>query len=283
MISKQKLGLNSNFAKQLLHYALFYFGVWIIHLLVISFIAFFHFLLEHPLDIIENWIFTKGWEIISLTKIIGGFVILRLITLKIDSRQPMREIFVRGFVWPRSELFVIVVFLITFFVFFGKPELVDRTRIEYVRMAFSFIGIIVFYMVDLFVIDSLEQVYPIESRFRWVSLLIYPVVIFAISRQIFWYGEEINFLVLFNLLLCLALWQWRQRNWSQPFVYICLFVAPAGVLLGVDPIWGAAFSPLKLSASLRIDQYLIILLIVLGYLFYRKKRITQATPVGNNL
>ena len=56
--------------KNLVYYASYWLLILIVHHILISTVAFFHFQLDHRLGTIEEWIFAKGWEIILVSKVI---------------------------------------------------------------------------------------------------------------------------------------------------------------------------------------------------------------------
>jgi hypothetical protein len=64
---------------------LYYFGYSILflifHLATISLVSFFHFLLDHDMSVIENWLYRNAWEMILLSKALAGFIIIKALQL----------------------------------------------------------------------------------------------------------------------------------------------------------------------------------------------------------
>ena len=99
-----------NFFRHVVYYLGFHVGVWIIQLCLISLAAFFHFLLDHDLGTIENWVFDLGWQIVIFCKVSAFFIIRSFLNITKDPVTSFKN-FVQD-LWkiPSREVFAISIF-----------------------------------------------------------------------------------------------------------------------------------------------------------------------------
>lgn len=258
--------------KNIIYYSCYCFLILIIHHILISTAAFFHFQLDHSLGTIEDWIFEKAWEIIILTKLLSSWLILKFISIKSDSRSPIRDIFVRGFLLPEKELFVFVVFFILLIVGIGSPTKGHLVSLEFYKPLTSFWGLIIFYLCDVMVFNGLKSIHPFSRVEKWAAYVIFSSILYASSKGVFLYGLDLSFNIYLIGFISFFLSDWKRSNWTLSLFFLTTCIAPLGALMGFDPIWKASFTPLVFSTPVGATNLSLIVLVSLGYFFYKSRR-----------
>ena len=146
---------------------------------------------------------------------------------------------------------------------------------KFLDFIISYFGQILFFGVDIILLLLLDDFYRLESGFHKISRnILFPLIFLGFSNISFLFGKNLNFLLVFHLIIMIYLTYDRQRNWTVPLTYLSLVVAPMGALMGLDPIWGNSFSLFKMSVLLRGDQFVILGIIILMYLWVKRKNIS---------
>lgn len=247
--------------------------VWGVHVVVISLVAFFHFILEYRLAQVESWIFDRAWEIIIFCKLISLLFILKFVYLKSNSRAPLREQFLSGIKWPGHEIWGLVVashFVLFAFVYPVKnPEI---TNIFVLKNIINYLGLIVFFISDVFLIDALERMNPLRSKKAEIRNFLLAAIVFLSMKLTYGYGENITALVALFVFFTFSLHSYK-KYWIDTFLYISLFLAPALVLLGQDFIWKAQFSPFISSSAELPAVFLAIFIMSIVYVGYHQHQL----------
>jgi hypothetical protein len=258
--------------KNVIYYCFYSLSILIIHHILISTAAFFHFQLDHSLGTIEDWIFEKAWEIIILTKLMCSWLILKFISIKSDSRNPVRDIFVRGFLIPEKETIVFVIFFILLIVGIGGPTKGHLVSLEFYKPLTSYWGLIIFYLCDVMVFNGLKSIHPFTRIEKWSAYVIFSSILYASSKGTFLYGLDISFNIYLIGFISFFLSDWKRSNWTLTAFFLITCIAPLGALLGFDPIWKASFTPLVLSRPISPINLSLIVIVSLGYFFYKNQR-----------
>ncbi|MFT6069813.1 MAG: hypothetical protein ACJAT2_003119 [Bacteriovoracaceae bacterium] len=256
----------------MIYYCFYSLSILIIHHILISTAAFFHFQLDHSLGTIEDWIFEKAWEIIILTKLMCSWLILKFISIKSDSRNPVRDIFVRGFLIPEKETIVFVIFFILLIVGIGGPTKGHLVSLEFYKPLTSYWGLIIFYLCDVMVFNGLKSIHPFTRIEKWSAYVIFSSILYASSKGTFLYGLDISFNIYLIGFISFFLSDWKRSNWTLTAFFLITCIAPLGALLGFDPIWKASFTPLVLSRPISPINLSLIVIVSLGYFFYKNQR-----------
>ncbi len=251
----------------------FQFSVWLLHLLIISGISFFHLILNHSLGTIAEWINEKGWHLIIITKLLILSIYLQFYSLKLKSLSRLKYFLRNGIQLPRTEFFVLGIFVFVGFISIAKPVVNDAFILEVDKMIISYLGYILFFLVDFVIFAILEMQFPskIEEKHRLrflFALLFYLGTHFTFQYELL-STSVINFFI-FYLLLYFA--DWRRFNWSLPVLYLGLFLAPVNVFLGNDPVWQNQFSFFRLSKKISTPEYVLLVLFVFLYLGHYKRK-----------
>lgn len=275
----------SHLGQTLLYYLGFQFLVWFFHFLLISIVSFFHFQLGHRLGIIENWIFHQAWEIVIVTKILALYVISRIVQIRGESRKPLRDLLTKGFEKPKMELFVVITFSLLAFFLSGQVTVSDKVSIEIFKSLVSLFGVVFFFMSDILVLNLLQELFPLSRRTWVIKLLVCPLIFWGFSHVSFRYGENLNSLIYYYLLMLLFLSSWRRvkkvkinsniTNWSLPLLYASLFIGPINSLLGIDILWGKNFSYFELIKPIYFYHLFVLSVVSICYFSVRNKEVNE--------
>lgn len=258
-----------NITKQFLVYGGHGLVIWITHLLILSVIAFFHFVLNHRLGTIEKWVFNHGWEVVTVSKVIATLVTLKLITLRVDLRNPIKTLFKEGFTGPCQELFIIITFMGLITIYLGKPEMTGQSTIEMWKIIQSIICIFIFYMLDVVLIFFLQRLWPVAASQRFIRSLFFPLMFWIISKLTFLYAKNMNLTLYLFLFFSIFLSRGRVPSWGSAAIFIAFFISPISSLFGFDPLWGSSFSLMKMKVEISALQFAILLMISLFYLLIK--------------
>ena len=268
----------------LTYYSLFNVLVWLTHLFFISVFTFFHFILDHPINVIENWIYHNGWEVITITKFLSLLIILKFVNLKNSSKEPIRDMIVNGFIYPKKEIFVVITFLITSYIFLGRPHLINNSTVNLGNISISFICFLLFFLLDVFVLNSLDRIYPVKSKLILIKTFLCPIIFMVFTKFSFGlilgvnssnmtiFGNEIHFLIYIHFFFILLLEYLEGTNWSYSLLYLMLFASPLNTLFGLDPVWGENFTVYKMHKKITIVEVLALFFVGAVYLFMKKNK-----------
>ena len=278
-----KAKVNNNIVINFLYYIIFNIFIWIFHLFFISVFTFFHFILDHPVNVIENWIYYNGWEIIALTKLVSFLIVLKFINLKSHSKEPLRDMIVEGFVFPKKEFLVVIIFFITSVIFLGNPISAGELDFNFGKTFFSFFCFLLFFLIDIFTLNSIERVYPIGLKQSMIKPIVIPLVFMFFTKFSFGlildvtssnqtiFGNGIYLIFYTHFFFILFLEYLEGVNWSYAFIYLFTFASPLNSLFGFDPVWGENFSLYKMRETFSLVDVSLLFLVGFTYLFWKRK------------
>ena len=124
---------------------IFFYGVYntlliIGHLLLVSIITFVHFLLDHRLGVIEDWIRDNAWEIVICSKILALFSTYLFLAVKSDSRNLIRDFLHKYLSVPDKKFWVILTVFIILTLFLGGPVPGSNSEWQFGRFFVSYLG-----------------------------------------------------------------------------------------------------------------------------------------------
>lgn len=263
----------SNLGKQILIYFLFYGFLWGFHLILISLISFFHLLLDHNIRTIGDWIGDRGWTLIIISKVIVFYLAMLFVNLKTKKFFSVKSYFRNSVQSPRVEVFVAILFLLIGLMGIGEMGLNSTMIVEIDRVLLSIIGTFVFFAVDYTFLVILDVFYPIrDESLRHRRLIILALLFYFFSAATFVYEQTISLKLFSFFLLLLYTGEWRRKNWTLPAIFLCAFIIPSYSLLGLDPVWGEAYSPIIANKKISTFSLFILIGFAVGYLQYTLKK-----------
>lgn len=266
---------DSSLGSQIKYYALFYFVLWSVHLILISLVSYFHLLLNHNIRTIGDWIGDRGWTLIIISKVLIFYLALQFIRLKSTKINLVRSYFRNSIKIPRKEVVAALFFLLIGLMGLGKVNFNQTLIFEVDRMILSVLGTFIFFSVDYVLLIILEIFFPLKQPIeKRQKLFLFPLLFYYFSYATFIYEQTITFKLYAFFFLLLYVGEWRRRNWTVPLLFLVAFLIPCYALFGMDPVWGNSYSFFKMNN--KISSFLIFILVsfAVGYL----NRIQRANP-----
>lgn len=213
------------------------------YIIVISGIAFFHFLIDHTMMDIEAWVFDKSWPIFLMIKLVALFGVYLFVSVKLPAGENFLTIIhdsTRNF----RTLLAGILSLVLIIMVAVKPQFVDGKIILFSKVLTSFLCALIIFTIDSLVVMLIEKINPQRPTLRYIHILAYSVSLtilnyFSFKSQI----EYLPFLFLvhyFNIFLVII----KSSTVSMLFFNL-FFTAPMISMIGLDPIWGSSFSILE--------------------------------------
>jgi len=259
--------LDSPLGSQLKYYSLFYLILWSMHLILISLISYFHFLLNHNIRTIGDWIGDRGWELIILSKILIFYFALQFIRLKLNKVKFINSYFQNSFQLPRKEIVASLLFLLIALMGLGGVKVNQSFIAEFGRVILSIVGTFVFFSVDYALLIVLEIFFPIQNQGqRSQKLLIFPFLFYCFTYSTFIYEQTVNFNLYAFFFLLMYVGEWKRRNWNIPLIFLVLFLIPVYSFFGFDPVWSDNYSIFTMERAVDSFSFFILIAFVIGYL-----------------
>ena len=231
-----------NVKRVILYYLLYCILFIILDLIFVSVFTFFHFLLEHDMNTIENWLNRNTWEILSLSKIISLLTTAKITKLNFVEDIRYRDFLTKTKFIPTLRIWGVIFFILI--IFYAFITLFDGGLIEnqFKKELFysSFLGSFCFYTSDFLMIYLLAKVYPIKIKER--SIIMYICLLFFIlaSKVALPY---LNKYYVFLMVHFMTMYILSHKDHLPDIIVYGLFViAPLSSLYGFDIVWDNAYS-----------------------------------------
>ena len=264
--------LDHSAIKNIKYYGSYQLGFVIIFIILSSIGAFFHFLLDHEISIVESWLHNNHWEILILAKLSSLFLLNRWFKVRLYQLKSIRQL-VRELVrWPEQKAIVISFFILMSFLSLGEVIYTGQNIGYLYYHLTSFFGIFLYFGVEFIVIAYLDDVLNEKSKISILWLNFFYTLIFTIAFRLSvpdYYGMLPYMVFCFSTLMYLS--GKSFKSWSNVVCFLLLFVAPVGSLFGLDPVWGDDFSPLRMKSNLSLAFLAVIWMISFGYYKYREQ------------
>lgn len=255
----------SNSHKQILNFCSYQLLCWLLYLIILSLGTFFHFLLDHRLGVIEDWLFEFGWQLISVSKLLGFLAISSFYMIKFDVGNPLVKIFYEGNRSLDVRLIKIFLFIFISLVLFGGFE--KGVTFNIYKVLASYTSSVSFYFFDVIVIILGQKVWPLSLKKQ--SSLLWPISLIFIgsSLLIFLKEQENSFLFTLHIILLFKFLLGESEGWTNPLAYLLLIVGPITSFLGIDPVWGNDFS--LVQTYLGRDNIYLFTIIIISFFFIK--------------
>lgn len=253
-----------------------YYGTYqlmyvIITVLLTSTGAFFHFLLDHEISIVESWLHNNHWEILILGKLLSLFLLNRWFSMRLYQLKSIREL-VRELVhWPDPKAMVIAVFMVTSYLALAKVTFAGQNVGYWYNHLTSFFGLFLFFGIEFIVIAYLDDVLNQKGSPKRLWLGIAYTALFTAAYRLSvpdYYGLMPYVIFCYSSLIYLS--GKAFRSWSNVLCFLLVFVGPMGAFFGLDPVWGDDFSPFVIKDKLNIVFLALVWLISFCYYRYRE-------------
>jgi hypothetical protein len=263
------------FSTALARHSYYFLGYQLIniitHLVILSVVIFFHFLLEHRLADIQDWIFFHGWEILILGKLLSLGIMSRFMGILSNERSPLINILAgaRGIV--RTELFVGMVIMTLGLMIVGKPLLQETYKWSLYPLLISYIGLVVLLGSDALILLVLNKSIPLKRKAWTGEIILFSLISFLIHKMIFLFGLAWDSHIIFSFIFIFYCLKLRgEFVWIHSLIFIVAFLAPLFTIFGMDPLWANRFSPLFFSESSANLGFAVFSLVVISFLRAKK-------------
>lgn len=258
-------------ARKILLYYIGYCALFlIIHLAFISLVSFFHFLLDHDMGVIENWLYRNAWEMIVFSKLISAFLIIKALKINNYFVNSLFQI-LKTDVWKPARKFLVFIFFVSI-LFYAlimqfSGELINNTK-ETDFAYVSYIGSALFYLIDFLVINVLFRNIEVRQKRKYFAIGISLIAMFLLFTKatLPYISKYYIFLVLHFMTLLLLLFK-ERKNMINPLLYTLIVIGPFSSVYGLDIVWDNAHSIYSYAESLPIVGITGIWLIGLGYYY----------------
>jgi hypothetical protein len=235
-----------------LYYTLFTLSYVLIHYSLVSVVAFFHFLLDHELATIEQWLNYNGWEIILSSKLIAFSIFNRVLKLNFYTFSFRQNILEKTHFAFNIRLLIMIVGLHIFM--FGLGEVFQFNLlyqdVEYnSSLLLSFFGTTIFYLIDYLMLMSIDHCVKLV-RPRVIKGINYylPFLFYAASLLILPNLDKNQHFLFFNYFMLVAIYYKDRSNLMNPLLYSVLAISLMSLLWGLDLVW------IDKNAFLKYDQ-----------------------------
>ena len=258
---------------------LYYFGYSVLflifHLATISFVSFFHFLLDHDMSVIENWLYRNAWEMILISKALAGFIIVK--SLQLNNYFVKNLFFIlKSDTWkPTRSAIVFILFIAVLFYAlihqFGGEIVGGNKSIDFVYI--SFLGSILFYFIDFIVINILVRNLLLSSKRKYFLLTLALTFIFMLfTKATLPYISKFYIFLILHFFTLLILLFTNKMNIINPILYSIFIIGPLSALYGLDLVWDNAHALYSYKESLPIAGIIGVWFIGLIYYYKFNKR-----------
>jgi len=257
--------------KKILFYYLGYSTLFfIIHLSLISTVTFFHFLIDHDMHVIENWLFTNAWEIIIVSKVLAVLFVIQL--LKLNNYFVNSLIYIlKEDIWkPSREALVFIIFEFIFFLSFIIQSEIQRDKIFENFSIISFLGLMFFYLSDFIVLNILFRNIFFKKRVQLYILILSLIAIFMLFSEVtLSLTDRYAFFIGFHFLTILIFLLKERKNIANALFYTIFIAGPLSSLYGFRLIGGGSDS--LQSVPYRFPVLLMIGIVFIGILYYSRR------------
>lgn len=239
--------------------------------------AFFHFLLDHEISIVESWLHNNHWEILIISKLGSFFLINRWFKIRLYELKSIRQLVVELVKWPQPRAIVVSVFMTVSYLALSKMIYTGQNLAYWYYHLVSFAGLVLYFGIEFVVITHLDDVLnqKIDPSRLWLTLSFTALFAGAFKMSVPDYYGLLPFVIFcFSTLVYLS--GNNFKNWSNVVCFLLLFIAPMGSLFGLDPVWGNDFSPFRVEKKLSIAFLAVIWVISFVYYKYREQVILSA-------
>lgn len=268
---------NGQLVKNVKYYAVFQLIFVILVVLLSSVGAFFHFLLDHEISIVESWLHNNQWEILIISKLFSLYLLNRWFKVRLYELKSFRQLVQELVSWPDPKAIVVAVFMVVSYITLGKTAFVGQNIGYWYFQVASFFGLFVFFGIEFIVIAYFEDILNQKVHPNRLHLGICYTLIFTLAFRVSvpdYYGLIPYVVLCYSSLIYLS--GKSFKSWSNVVCFLVLFVAPMGSLFGLDPVWGDDFSPFRVDQKLNLAFLAVIWMISFSYYRYRDQFISSA-------
>lgn len=252
---------------------LFFIAIFIVtHVVLSSVGAFFHFLLDHEISIVEGWLYKNGWELTLFSKLFSFFVLQKFLQMRLYKPLSLKVFIKDQWRLPEQNLIIILLFMMITLLYFGQPVTQAQNYSFVFYHLITFLSFTIWFLTDYFALAQLKDLFELENKIlsRWLHLIYLLSFILSFEMVIPDYFS-VGLVIILHFVSILTIAGGKSKQWSNVFFYLILFAAPLASFFGIDPVWGTDFSPFKFSHMPQSAFLITIWMISLAYYHYRHR------------
>lgn len=269
--------LEGSLSKNIKYYGSYQLLLVIIFIILSSIGAFFHFLLNHEISIVESWLHNNHWEILIVAKLLSLFFLNRWFKVRLYQMKSIRELIKELVKWPDPKAIVISFFMMVSYLSLSGVSYAEQNISYWYYHLTSFLGLFLYFGIEFIVIAYLDDILNQTEQPPYLWLGISYTVIFTLAFRASvpdYYGLLPYVVFCFSTLMYLS--GKFFKSWSNVLCFLVVFVAPMGSLFGMDPVWGDDFSPFTVKSKLSLPFLAVIWMVSFFYYRYRDQIILGA-------
>jgi hypothetical protein len=264
------LNVPNNSRKIILYYFIYCFVFVFAHLGLVSIFSFFHFLLDHDLNTVENWLSLNGWELLVTSKVIAFFTVLYLLKMNNYKEISFKTLFQRMELQPHKKIVGVILFILIIFHLYVR-ELGGSIEYGVIRSEYLYISFLcssLFYLIDFAIIYVLEYYYePVPGSFkvRLMSLLL----LFLVSIKVAQPFLDGIYLILFIHFVAMYYFC-RKKYFTNGLLYSLFVISPLSAVYGLDIVWSNSYSFIQFENQIPVFGFIGIWALALTYFHYSR-------------
>jgi hypothetical protein len=268
---------DSYFIKNIKYYGAYQLLCVSVFVILSSFGAFFHFLLNHEISIVESWLHNNHWEILIISKLLSAFTLNWWFKVRLYQMKTIRQLVRELVKWPEHKALVISIFmLISYLSLSGTTYTGQNLGYWYYHLT-SFFSLFLYFGIEFIVIAYFDDILNTNDRSSMVKLGLCYIILFTLSFRLCvpdYYNLLSYVIFCFSALLLIS--GNSFKNWSNVVCFLGIFIAPMGAFFGMDPVWGNDFSPFSVKSKLALPFLAVIWMVSFSYYKYRDQIILRA-------
>lgn len=269
--------VEGNLLKNIKYYGFYQLVCVVIFILLSSIGAFFHFLLDHEISIVESWLHNNHWEILIIAKLVSLLLLNRWFKVRLYQLKSIRQLIRELVHWPEPRAVVIAFFVAISYLSLSGMIYSGQNFGYWYYHFFSFFGLFLYFGIEFIVIAYLDDVLNQKEKPSLLWLSIFYTVFFALAFRLSVpdYYKLLPYVVFcFTTLIYLS--GKSFKSWSNVLCFLMVVVAPMGSIFGMDPVWGDDFSPFRVKTKLGLTFLAVIWVVSFCYYKYRDQIILGA-------
>lgn len=266
-----------NLFKNIKYYGSYQLLFVVIFIMLSSIGAFFHFLLNHEISIVESWLHNNHWEILIIAKLFALYLLNRWFKVRLYQMKSIRELVKELVHWPEPKAIVISFFMMVSYLSLSGTQYTGQNLGYWYYHLTSFLGMFLYFGIEFIVIAYLDDVLNEKEQpsLLWLSVFYTALFGAAFRATVPDYYELLSYVIFcFSTLMYLS--GKSFKSWSNVVCFLIVFLAPMASIFGMDPVWGDDFSPFTVNSKLALPFLAMIWMVSFCYYKYRDQIIFGA-------
>jgi len=267
----EKVLFSSDARKLLIYYSLYCVFFLLFYLALVSTISFFHFLLDHEMGVIENWLNRNTWEILIISKMGSSYLTVKSLYLNNYQFLNLKDFFKKTIITPEQKPIIIVIYIVIFLYAllnqFGAELIVKESELSFSLT--SFVGSMLFYLLDIFVVFYCIMHMNITRLQKQKLSIALPILFYITTKIALPYVDKYTIFIFLHY-ISLNIFMFRNdKNFSNPLLYSLIVIGPLSTLLGIDLVWDNSYALYSYPQAVPVIG--VILIWLSAFVYYIRK------------